>query len=71
MCGTWTVRSLQDRETTARDRDNMADRASVHRPLQSFQSMVKLHIEDKNVVTLNVISLQSTDTGGFICKSYR
>ncbi len=33
MCETWTARSLKDRETTARDRDRVADRASVHRPL--------------------------------------
>ncbi len=33
MCGTWTARGLQDRETTAQDHNHVADRTSVHRPL--------------------------------------
>ncbi len=38
MCETWTVYGLQDRETIARDRDRVTDRASVHRPLRHRQN---------------------------------
>ncbi len=36
MCETWTVRGLQACETTARDRNRVADRTSVHRSLVHY-----------------------------------
>ncbi len=44
MCETWTARSLQDRETTTRDRDCVADRASVHRPLDMQLCLTSVNI---------------------------